>query len=173
MKRVDDEVVGLREPAPRRASQQEVPRKIDAFDAYAGPPGDFHIDHRQRDRNAGAPVEDFVQEAVARIFVRDAVADEAQLAEEVLVERHHTRVVVRIGAGRRVARRLPGRIDPLLGFTADRVDAIEIRPRIEAGILDARNHQRRDREVRVGAERRVGEAANQLRLDHRITSSTG
>ena len=57
VKRVDNEIVCLREPAPGRTSQQEVSWKIHAFDVYAGPPRDFHIDQRQRDRDAGAPIQ--------------------------------------------------------------------------------------------------------------------
>ena len=48
---------------------------------------DLHVDDRQRDRNAGAAIEHFVQAAVARILVLIAVADEPQLVEEVGVER--------------------------------------------------------------------------------------
>ena len=40
MKRIDDEVVGLREPAPGRSSQEEVAWKIHPFDVDSGPPRD-------------------------------------------------------------------------------------------------------------------------------------
>ena len=141
-------------------------RKIHPFDVHAGPPRDFHIHQRQRDGNAGAPIQHFVQERVARILIRDAVADEMQLAEEIFVERHHTRVIVRIDARRRIA--WSRRVDAQPGLTADRIDAIEIRTRIETRVFDARNHQRGNGEIRIGAERGEGETANQLLFDHRV-----
>jgi len=50
------------------------------------------------------PVEDFVQEAVPRILVLPLVADEPQLAEQVIVQRHHPRVAFGIDPRRRLAR---------------------------------------------------------------------
>ena len=54
-------------------------REIDAFDVHAGAPRHFHVEQRQRNRDAGPAIEHLVQEAVARILVVKLVADEAEL----------------------------------------------------------------------------------------------
>ena len=68
--------------------------EVDARDAQPGAPRDLQVDDREADRDAGAPVEHLVQEAVARIVVVLAVPREAQLVVEILVERLQ-RVVLR------------------------------------------------------------------------------
>ena len=85
--------------------------KVDPLDVHAGPPRDFHVDQRQRDRDAGPAIEHLVQEAVARILVVHVVADEVQLVEQVVVERHHPRVALGIDSRRRVAAADGGRGD--------------------------------------------------------------
>ena len=92
-----------------------------------------------------------------------------QLAEEILVERHHARVVVRIGARRRVA-----------GVFAASTRSFASRPiasmRSRYGPASRRGYSIRAiisaaiGEVGVGAEGREGEAANQLLFDHRIAA---
>jgi hypothetical protein len=94
-----------------------------------------------------------------------------QLAEEVLVERHHPRVVVGIGARRRVARDCG--VDPKLCITTDRIDAIQVGPGIETGVLDPRDHQCGNGKVRVGAEGREGKVPDQLFFDHLTVPITG
>ena len=61
--------------------------KIHALEPQTGAPSDFEVDDRQADRNAGAPIEDLVQEAVARVVVVLAITGEAELFEEVGVQR--------------------------------------------------------------------------------------
>ena len=79
--------------APRvrreRRPQEEVAWEIHADDAQAGAARDLEIDDREADRNPRAAVEDLVQKAVARIVVPVAVAAEALLVVEVLVEGAH------------------------------------------------------------------------------------
>ena len=96
MMRVDDQIARVRRIRRRTAAQQKVPGKVDALDVDAGAPRDLHVDERQRDRNAGAPIEHVVQEAVARILVLDVVADEPLLVEQVVVERGDARERLRI-----------------------------------------------------------------------------
>ena len=154
--------------SPRRAGQRsrKWPGKLTPFDGQPGAPRHFHVEQRQRDRDAGAPIEHFVQEAVARILVVHLVADEAHLAEQILVQRHHLRVAIGIDSRRRLAGGCRRVVDAAPRFLADRVELVEIRARVEGWIFDARDHQRRDGEVGVGAERGVGEAPDQLGADH-------
>ena len=66
-------------PATRRQRSRKWPGKLIAFHVEAGAARDFHVDQRQRDRDAGAAIEHFVEEAVARIVVVRVVADEVLL----------------------------------------------------------------------------------------------
>ena len=68
MKRIEDE---------RREAHEEVPRKVHAFDLNARSARHFHVDERERNRDARAALEHFVEKAVARIVVAIAVAREA------------------------------------------------------------------------------------------------
>ena len=68
-------------------AQQEVAGEVHAVDAQPGPARDLEVDDGEADRDAGAAIEDFVEEAVARIVVALAVAGEALLVVEVFVER--------------------------------------------------------------------------------------
>src|SRR5437867_4238069 len=129
--RVDDQILGVRRPAPRGASQQEVAREIDALDVESRAPREFHVDEGQRDRNPRAPLEYFVQETVPWIFVMPVVADEAELAEEVIVERHHAREPLGIDVYRRRAGVDRRRGDAALRFAPDDVELIEVRSSVE------------------------------------------
>ena len=93
---IDDEHLvvcpGGAEGRPRgceRRAQEEVSREVHARHAEAGASGDLEVYDRQADRNAGAAIEHFVQEAVARIVVPIAVSAEPLLVVEVFVERAH------------------------------------------------------------------------------------
>ena len=55
----------------------------------------------------------------------------------------------------------------LSGFHPERVQLIEVRSRIEFRVLDAGNHQRRDRQIGIRAQSGVCKTANQLFSDHR------
>ena len=70
-------------PADFGAAHQEMAGEVDAVDLQPGAPRHLHVDHRERDRNAGAPVEHLVEAAVARVLVPVPVADELQLFEQV------------------------------------------------------------------------------------------
>jgi hypothetical protein len=61
--------------------------KRHAFNRQADAAPDFHVQHRQRERNARAPVEDLVQVAVARIVVVLRIPRVAEFREQELVER--------------------------------------------------------------------------------------
>src|SRR5439155_15332690 len=103
VKGVDDEVFRKLHASPRGATQEEMSREIDTPDIQIRAACDFHIQKSERNRNTGSPIEDFVQEAVARILVLQVVPDEMQLAEQVLVEGFHSRVAHRVDARWRVA----------------------------------------------------------------------
>ena len=166
MKRVDDEIFGVRQAPSGPAPHEKMTGEIDAFHMKSGAPRDLHVQERQRDRDAGPPVENLVQEAVARIFVPDFVAHEPELFEQVVVEGHHSGVAVGIDTRRRLAGQDRGRRHAELRFLTNRIQPIEVRSRVELGVLDARDHQRRDREIGIGAECGVREAADQLLLHH-------
>ena len=70
-----------------RRPDQEMARKIHAFEPESGPRRDLQIDDRECDRNARAPRHDVVEKAVARIVVARFVAAEAFLVEQQHVER--------------------------------------------------------------------------------------
>src|SRR5262249_48446079 len=59
--------------------------------------------------------------------------------------------------------------DTTLRLQAERIELIEIGAGVELRVLDACNHQRRDGEIRIRAERRVREAADEP-LVHERTS---
>ena len=61
--------------AAGRAAQEKVAGKVDALHVEPGAAGDLDVEQRERDRNAGAPVEHLVQAAVPRILVVRPVAD--------------------------------------------------------------------------------------------------
>src|SRR5205085_7259239 len=62
---------------------EEVAGKADALDVEPAAPAHLHVDDAERERDAGAPVEDLVEEAVARVVVVVVIAAEAELVEEV------------------------------------------------------------------------------------------
>ena len=88
VERIDDQafvrVVGVQIV---QHAHQEVAGKIDALGAQARTPRDLDVHERQRDGDAGATVEHFVEATVARVVVLFAVAEEAELVEQVAIER--------------------------------------------------------------------------------------
>ena len=92
------------------------------------------------------------------------VADEAQLAEQVIVQRHDPRVAIGIDPRRRVAGTIGRGRDAPLRLAAEGVELVEVRAGVERRVLDARDHQRGDREVGIGAERGVREAPDEMGL---------
>ena len=141
------------------ASHQEMPRIVDPFHRQPRAPGDFHVDERQRDGNAGAPIHHLVEEAVPRILVVGFVSREADFVEQQFVQRQDSGVDAGVDAGRSVGGRRRQR-QTATGFDADEVELGEIPGRVDVRIFDARDHQRGGRELGIGAQRRIGEAAN-------------
>ena len=64
-----------------------MPRERHALEGQADAPPDLHVEHRQRDGDPGAPVDDLVQVRVARIVVVVRVAAKAQVVEQEFVQR--------------------------------------------------------------------------------------
>ena len=71
-----------------RRPHEEVSRKADALDRDAAAAAHLDQHHREGDGDAEAPLEDVVQEAVARIVVVVGVAAEALDGEEMPGDRH-------------------------------------------------------------------------------------
>jgi hypothetical protein len=46
------------------------------------------------------------------------------------------------------------------------IEEVEVRSGVELGIFDARNHQRRDRQIGIGAERKARETLDELLGNH-------
>ena len=122
-----------------RAAHQKMTREVDAVDVQARAPGDFHVDERQRDRNARAVIEHLVEAAVARILVA-LVAGKALFLEKIGVERAHAR------ERRRIACLLDVAANGLRRRRPHAIELREIRLGDETRILDPRYDQRRMRE---------------------------
>ena len=166
VKRVDDQIFRIRRAAPGRAAQQEVPGKIDPLHVEARPPRDLHVEQRERDRNAGAPVEHLVEAAVPRIFVVRAVADEVEIVEQEIVQRHHAGVALGIDPRRRVAGH-DGRVGQAQPrFAAEHVELVEVGTGVELRVLEPRDHQRGDRQIGIGAERRDAKSCERIARDY-------
>ena len=174
MVRVDDQIPGVRHSARGGTPHEKMSGEVDPDDVQAGATGDLHVNQRERDRDARPAIQHLVEKTVPRVVVLNVVAGEVQLAEQVGVERHHVRVADGIDMRRRFRRDHRRARDTIAGFIAERVKLIEVRAGIELRVLDARNHQRRHRQVRVGAERRVRKAFDEALLDHAfIVPKTG
>ena len=134
--------------------------EVDAIDMKAGAAGDFHVHHRQRDGNAGAPLDDLVQETVARIVVSLAISGEAFLVKQVCVQHidgcfRLPEILQAVARHEAFARSRPHRIELL-----------EIRRRIERRAFELRDHQRRRCQVVIGACRQLREFRDE-RVFHR------
>ena len=66
-----------------------MPGKGDAVDAQPAAATDFHVDDRERDRDAGAPLDHLVEEAVLRVVIVGLVAGETELVEQHGIEPPH------------------------------------------------------------------------------------
>ena len=117
-------------------TQQEVTREIDAVHVQAGAPRHLEVDHGQADGDADAPVEHFVDEAVARVVVPFAVPRKSLFVVQVLVERPHGVVADLLHARGR--------------FLAHAIERRHVRSRIERRVLHARNRKRRRRQLVAG-----------------------
>jgi hypothetical protein len=150
---IDDQVARVARSGCRRAAQQEVAWKIDPFDSHSGAPRHLFVDQCQRNRNAGAPIEHFIEKAVSWIFVVLVVADEAEFRKQVVIERRDARIGCRVDVVRRISgpQRCVGDADGR--FPPESIELLEIRAGVEPRIGDARNHQRRYRQVGFRAER--------------------
>ena len=110
--------------------------EVDPFEPQSGAAPDLEIDQGEADRDAEAPVEHLVQEAVAGIVVVIAIAAEPELFVEVGVERRDPH------RGRRPLMAL----EPSGRRLAHPLEAQQVRRRVERGIFDAGDRQRRGRE---------------------------
>ena len=94
-----------RMPSSTGMRTRKWPGEGDAVERQAEPARQLDLHHRQRDRDAELAVEDLVQVAVARIVVLRVVAGEAQLFEQVAVDRGQRRrqvdVAVQLGLAAR------------------------------------------------------------------------
>ena len=66
---------------------EKVPGEGNAFERQPDAPPEFHVQHGERDRYAGASVDDFVQIAVARVVVVLGIAGKAELLEHIGIQR--------------------------------------------------------------------------------------
>ena len=62
-----------------------MPRQSDSRYRLTKAARDFDIDHRERDRDSGAAIQNIVEAAIAGIVVIDFVAAEAEIPEKVVV----------------------------------------------------------------------------------------
>src|SRR5689334_18243047 len=101
--------------------------KVDPGDVQTGAACDLDVDNGQRDGNALASVEDFVQEAVSRVGVMLEIADESQLAEEVLVEGFDARVPIGVYVFWRVVSCDFHREHAPARLATDRIEQVQVR----------------------------------------------
>ena len=80
MKRID-----IRCEFPVVIFDDKVSGQSDSRDRLAQPARHFDVNHRERDRNSRAAIQNIVEATVARIVVVDFVAVEAEIAEQVIV----------------------------------------------------------------------------------------
>lgn len=76
--RVEDE-----RPVRRVDAHEEMPREADPMSGQAESGRDAEQEHAERDRDTSAPIEDVVQEAIARVVVVVAVATKLQFLEKI------------------------------------------------------------------------------------------
>ena len=131
--------------AGSRQPHQEVAGEVHAVYLESGAKPDLHVDDRQRDRNAGPAIQDFVQAAVPRILVVIAIADEPLLVEEIRVEASDAR------ERRRVAGFLDVAADAAAGRVAHAVEPGQVGLGVESRVLDLGDDERRLRQPVPGA----------------------
>ena len=126
----------------RRGADEKVAREVDALEPQPGPPADVHVDDRQRDRNAGAPHQHVVDEAVAGIVVVRLVAVEPEILEQVVVQ-----------GGDPILGALDQR-KAAAGLVTHRRQRVEDRLRVDVAVLDRCEDERAaDQRVAVAAPR--------------------
>jgi len=113
-----------------------VARERHALDRQPEPPPDLEVDDRQRDRNAGPALQDLVQVAVARVVVRAGVPGEAQLGEQVMVDRRDLLLRERVGREPPAAEaEIESRLVKEIRFDPD-VWIVEVEDRVGRNFLD-------------------------------------
>ena len=127
---------------------EEMARKADPEQDETEAARHLDVDHRQRDRDAGAALEHLVEEAVAPIVVVVLVAAEAALDGEELDQPAHA-----LGVG-------AGGGDDRLRLGRQRVERAHVAPDVEAWIRFGGDQQRRLGEIdgRIGPADQLGEA---------------
>ena len=127
---VDDQILRARRRAVRTARNRKCPGKLIPSTCRPARLA-TSMSAGEHDGTASAPVEDVVEEAVARILVLSGIADEAQLAEQVVVERHDAGIVVGVDVPRRLAGRRGRARHSTPGCTCRNIQSIEIRGGVE------------------------------------------
>ena len=157
MERIDDQpLLVITAMRILQHAHQEVPGKVDAFGAQSGAPRHFDVDQRQGDRQAFLPIHDFVQAAVARVVILLAIAAEAELTEQVAVHCIDAR------GNRRVVAGILG--DEVKGRVAHQVQAIQVRARIQAWVLEACHQEGRGRQIDTRAVGRLDDQIGERSL---------
>src|SRR3970040_1538818 len=107
---------------------EEVAGKADAVERDTDPLRDFHVEDRQRDRDALFALEYFVEEAVLGIVVILFVAAKAMLLEQNVIERGQRWIDIAAAAA-------------LGHFQREPVDAGKIGRNVQIGIIGKRDRQ--------------------------------
>jgi hypothetical protein len=115
----------------------EVGREADPVDGQPEPSPDFDQDQREGDRDAEAPIQDVVEEAVPRIVVLLGVAPEPLLLEEELAQ-----------AMEPVERAAPPA--ERLGPRGQAVQSPQMLPDIQGRVLRPGDQQRRSGQIQLG-----------------------
>ena len=129
--------------------------EVEAVDAEAGGPCHFHVDHRHRDRNAGAPLEHFVEAAVARVLVPACGCRRSRAVEQVLSSActHAVAAVLPV----------PSACCSMLRRAASPIaSSIASRARGRDADIDARDHQRGLREAAARRVRSRGDGVDEV-----------
>src|SRR6184192_2084176 len=117
-------------PAASRNAHQKMSGKAHPLDRQPEAAGHLDEDHRKGDRDAGAAVQDVVQEAVARVVIVLGVAAEPARAEEMIAD-----------GQRDVLGRHPG-ADAGAGGVGERLEPGEVTLGLEVGVREARDLER-------------------------------
>jgi hypothetical protein len=130
VERIHDDEVGAAVAADdARCAQQKMSGKVDPVDAQPGAARHFEVHDREADWNSGAPIEHFVDEAVARIVVAVAVPGESLLVVQVLVER--------------AERVFASAVDARRGLASHDIEYLHVRSRIQRRVFDPCDGERR------------------------------
>ena len=145
-----------RRPGFEGTAEQEMPWEVDPVDAHARPTRNLHVHDAEAYRNADAPVEHLVQEAVTRVGRGVGVAAEADFVEEVTVESLERRPPARLTLT------TPGPLDPRRAVTPISSRRARYGVGVEARVVEPGND-----------ESRFGEAVGRLDRARERTDEVG